>query len=92
MRIKMKQSMPVTVDGLNTVDAEKGDELSVGDGVGADLVKSGKADSLEPMFDESAQPKMVIQQKDAGDAAENKDAADETAPAKPKRSKRSKAK
>lgn len=51
MRVKMRTSMPVTVDGVRTLDLEKGESYEVGDDVADDLIEKGNA---EP--DESATP------------------------------------
>lgn len=47
MRVKMKESMPVTVDGVNTLDLENGETYEVGDAVGADLIAADKAEGAE---------------------------------------------
>jgi hypothetical protein len=86
VQIKMLSSMPLTTDGVTTVDAEKGDELVVGDGIGADLVDAGHAESLEPERKDAASE---LENKDAGDADENKDAeADESKPKQKPRARR----
>jgi hypothetical protein len=87
VQIKMLSSMPLTIDGVTTVDAEEGDELAVGDGVGADLVEAGHAESLESERKDDAPE---LENKDAGDADENKDDgdADESKPPKKPRARR----
>jgi hypothetical protein len=64
VQVKMKKAMPVTVDGVNTVDAAAGDELLVGDGVGSDLIEAGHAEAKDAGG--------ADENKDAGDDAETK--------------------
>lgn len=46
MRVKMLESLPVTVNGVDTRDLVAGEEYEVGDGIGADLVDAGKAEDV----------------------------------------------
>lgn len=76
MRVKMLEDAPVTVDGVNTVDAIAGDELEVGDGIAHSLIDSGRAAPVDA-DDETPTPrrrgkKAAVENKADGGAAENK--------------------
>jgi hypothetical protein len=72
MRVTMLEDRKVTVDGVNTIDAEDGETYEMGPGVAADLVAQGAGEYADP--DEAKAAAAADENKDAGGADENKDA------------------
>jgi hypothetical protein len=66
----MLEGLPVTVDGVNTVVAEAGDELLMGDGVAADLIEAGKAEPVDAAA-AAPEPKADVDENDDAEAAAN---------------------
>jgi hypothetical protein len=74
MRVKMLESLPVTVDGVTTLELEAGDEAEMGDGIAADLIDAGKAEPADPA---TVDPAETAAAHESGDEVDDEVAADE---------------
>jgi hypothetical protein len=85
MRVKMLEDRPVTIDGVNTVDAEAGETYSMGEGVAASLIAAGAAEPVDPVLDPESEAAAEPQAENDEPELENKDqgAAEEAAQKKP---------
>jgi len=74
MRVTMLEDKTVTIDGVNTIDAEAGETYEMGDGIGQDLIDAGaaKADGADDA--PPAKKRRGAKNKDAGPAEETQDA------------------
>lgn len=74
MRVKMLESLPVTVDGVQTLDLQEGEEYEIGDGVAENLIENGKAELAESHEASPSRGRRrgKAEAKDDGPADENK--------------------